>query len=304
MKKITLLFILLINCSILFGQQEAMFSQYMFNGMILNPAYAGSSEVLNATAIYRKQWWGINGAPETFAFSLDLPLASRKVGFGINLNNDKVGILNNFTGNGVYSYRILLPKGALSMGIQAGVSQLNANFMETLFSEDDLYDPAFATNINQLMFNFGTGIYYYSTKFYAGLSSPHLVRNNFKSGFEEQNMKKNPHLFFTTGYVISVSEVFKIKPSTLIILTEGLPLQYDINTNFWFYDIAGIGFSYRSGEAIVSLLEFQASKQLRFGYSYDYPLSNIRLFTSGSHEFMLRYYLNLKNTKIQNPRYF
>lgn len=304
-KSLFLTLMLLLLCKVSsFAQQEAMFSQYMFNGLVINPAYAGSSEVFNASALYRKQWVNVIGAPETYALAMDIPVYSKKVGLGLNLYNDRLGILNNFAANGIYSYRIILPKGALSMGIQAGVTQINADFRSARLNSSNSADNAFAEMLNQWMFNVGTGIYYYTEEFYIGLSSPHLINNNFRSDFAEQAYSHNPHYFLNTGYIFKLSDELKFKPSTLVKVVAGSPVQVDINSNIYFYDLVGLGVSYRSGESLVSIFELQASRQFRFGYAYDYPLNQIKTFTSGSHEVMLRYFLHLKNTKIITPRFF
>lgn len=291
----------------LFAQHEAMYSQYMFNGLILNPAYAGSTENLSASALYRKQWMAIEGAPVTQTISMQAPINNKKVGLGFTLINDKIGITKNTGFNGAYAYRILMPKGrALSMGIQSGIGHLYANYNDVALNPQNIPDNNFADIQNFLMFNFGTGLYYNTSTFYAGFSVPYLYRSKI-TGLEGSNLT-NPrfyrHYFLTSGYVFDISDVLKIKPSTLIKLAEGAPLQFDLNTNFWFYEVVGMGFSYRSKDAFVGMAEFQISRQLRFSYAYDHPISRLGKFTSGSHEVMLRFDLVSPHTQYVSPRLF
>ena len=154
------------------AQQEAMYSQYMFNTLAINPAYAGSRNVTSATALYRNQWVGIQGAPETITFSLDAPLNNKKVGLGFQVFNDKIGITNTTGAFGSYAYRVRLNKGTLAFGLQAGASQYRANFHSVSLNSIPTDDVAFSENINKVLVNFGAGLYYSTDRFYMGLSSP------------------------------------------------------------------------------------------------------------------------------------
>lgn len=299
--------ILFLSATEIFAQQEAMYSQYMFNGLILNPAYAGSTDHLTASALYRRQWMAMEGAPITQTLSVQAPINKKKVGLGFTIINDKIAITKNFGFNGAYSYRILTRHGgAFSMGIQSGISQIYANYNDVTLNPQNRPDNNFTDVQNFLVFNFGTGLYYNTESFYAGVSVPYLYRAKV-SGMEETTISDPQyyrHYFLTSGYVIDVSDVLKVKPSGLIKFAEGAPLQFDINTNVWFYDAFGIGASYRSKDAIVGMAEFQVSRQFRISYAYDHPVTKLSRVTSGSHEVMLRFDLVSPNTKYISPRFF
>ncbi|MDQ3394214.1 MAG: type IX secretion system membrane protein PorP/SprF [Bacteroidota bacterium] len=297
----------LIGSAGLMAQQEAMYSQYMFNGLILNPAYAGSTESLSASALYRRQWMALDGAPTTQTISVQAPINNKKVGLGFTIINDQIAITRNFGFNGAYAYRIHTANGgAFSMGLQSGIGHLYANYNEVSLNPQNNPDNNFMDVQSFLMFNFGTGLYYNTDKFYAGLSIPYLYRAKI-SGMVETTIS-NPqyyrHYFLTSGYVFDVNDVLKVKPSGLIKLAEGAPLQFDINTNLWFYEVFGIGASYRSGDSMVGMLEFQVSRQFRFSYAYDHPVTKLARVTSGSHELMLRFDLVAPNSKYVSTRFF
>jgi type IX secretion system PorP/SprF family membrane protein len=192
------------------------------------------------------------------------------------------------------------------MGLQSGINHLYANYNDVSLNPQNNPDNNFLDVQSFLMFNFGTGLYYNTDKFYAGLSIPYLYRAKI-SGMEETTISDPQHYrhyFLTSGYVFDVNDVLKIKPSGLIKLAEGAPLQFDINTNLWFYDVFGIGASYRSGDSMVGMVEFQVSRQFRFSYAYDHPVTRLARVTSGSHELMLRFDMVAPNTKYVSTRFF
>lgn len=301
-----LLFVMLTFPLTLFAQQDPIYSQFMYNGLAINPAVAGSAETLSATAVYRRQWIGIEGAPETQTFNIDAPVYKKKLGLGLSIINDKVGVTQNLVINTLYAYRIQFKESTLSMGLQAGVNNYNADYTSVNTDPQNLADDAFGNNVNRMIFNFGAGAYYYAQRFYAGISIPHILNQsldgvNDKTGVQSRQYR---HYFLTAGYVFDASENIKIKPSVLFKLAAGAPVQADINSNFWYKETYCIGVSYRTGDSFTALFQWQIIKQLRFGYAYDYILSNLSQFTSGNHEIMLRYELVKKNTKIITPRYF
>jgi type IX secretion system PorP/SprF family membrane protein len=290
------------------AQQAAMYTQYMFNALAINPAYAGSRNVISATALYRNQWSGIDGAPKTTTFTVDAPVKDYKIGIGLQVFNDRLGITNT---NGVVissAYRIRMEKATLSFGIQAGVSNFKANFLDVAIDETGTsYDPAFQENVNAFQFNFGTGIYYNSDKFYFGVSVPTLVPNRLSKNSNAQTnnpSKQEMHLFVSTGYVFDLNSDFKLKPSFLLKGVKGAPLEGDINATLWIKDVLGIGAQYRTNADISGLLEIQVNPQIRFGYAYDYSTTNLSHFNSGSHEIMLRYEFGYVKNKVVSPRFF
>ncbi len=289
------------------AQQEAMYTQYMFNTMAINPAYAGSRNVTSATALYRNQWVGIQGAPETITLSIDGATNNKKVGLGLQVFNDKIGITNTTGAFGSYAYRIRLNRGTLSFGLQAGASQYKADFQSVSLSSLSSNDVAFGENINKVLINFGAGIYYSTDRFYMGLSSPQIL-NNKLSDFKVQNTNvysgQALHLFFSTGYVFPLGDVLKFKPSVLVKGVKGAPIEADLNATLWINDLIAFGLQYRTEADMAAMMELQASPQLRIGYSYDRSLTKLVQYNSGSHEIMLRYEFGYKKGKILSPRYF
>jgi type IX secretion system PorP/SprF family membrane protein len=282
------------------AQQDAMYSQYMFNMMAVNPAYAGSRDVMNFTCMKRWQWVGIEGAPKTLTFTADMPVWRERVGLGISVVNDQIGITNNNSLYTSYSYRIHFGSGGtLALGLQAGFTHLRANYLSLTTTTGN--DKVFIDNVNSWMPNFGAGAYYSTDKFYAGVSAPHLINNHLIGGTESFQKQ---HFFAMAGYVIPASQTVAVKPSLLMKYVQGAPLEADINVNTWFHDRVAVGVSYRTGDAIVGLLEMQINPQLRFGYAYDMTLTRIREYGRGSHELMLRYELGFAKKKILTPRYF
>jgi type IX secretion system PorP/SprF family membrane protein len=310
MKIFLLKFSFFIFCLFLVGaayaQQEAMYSQYMFNGLAINPAYAGSTEVLSASALYRKQWVGVEGAPTTQTFSAHAPVYNNRVGLGFSLINDKIGITNNVAANGIYAFRIVTNRGIFSMGLQTGIGQYRANYSTLKTNPDGIIDQTFQDNQNSLMFNFGTGFYYSTEQFYIGGSVPYLVSKEIArlGNASIYSPSHYRHIFLTSGYVLPLSPSLKLKPSALVKIAEGAPVQVDVNANLWIRDVLSTGLSYRTGDAVVGMVECQISRQLRLGYAYDQPLSDSRRYVGSSHEVMLRFDLVSPKTKYVSPRYF
>ncbi|MFC5285416.1 type IX secretion system membrane protein PorP/SprF [Pedobacter alpinus] len=308
-KKYILVLMMLLSSAYTFAQQDAMYTQYMFNTLAINPAYAGSRDFTSATALYRKQWVGISGAPETQTLSIDGPVKDGKVGLGLQVFNDNIGI-NKTTGVfGTYAYRILMDNSTLAFGIQGGVSRFSADYENVDLGSDGLIDVAFTNNVTKFMPNFGAGIYFNTDKFYAGLSLPHLLNNTLnKDNFLVTDglvSRQYLHLFFSTGYVFSLSDDLKLKPNVLVKGVRGAPLQADLNMNLWMFNLVSFGLSYRTEADISALAEVQLNKKLRLGYAYDASTTSLVGFNAGSHEIMLRFDFGEKGSRaILNPRYF
>lgn len=287
-----------------------MYSQYMFNTLIINPAYAGSRDVLSATALHRRQWVNVDGAPITTTFSADAPLKNEKVGLGLTLINDRIGVSNNTGVFANYAYRIRLTNaGTLAFGLSAGISQFKANLSEVkASSENSISDPAFSENQVRLLPNFGAGLYYSTDKYYVGLSVPHLLNNKLANEYAKATgnelARQFRHFFFAFGGVVPLSTNLKLKPSTLVRYVYGAPLQLDLNCNLWLYDVLALGASYRTDKTVVGLVEIQATPQFRVGYAYDINFQKISPANSGSHEIMMRYEFAFKKKKFLTPRYF
>ncbi|NCD72373.1 PorP/SprF family type IX secretion system membrane protein [Mucilaginibacter agri] len=289
------------------AQQDAMYTQYMFNTLAINPAYAGSRNVVSATALYRAQWVGMAGAPRTTTLSIDAPVESKQLGLGLQVFNDRIGIQNTSGFFTSYAYRIRMDKGTLAFGLQAGASQYNADFTSVDLGSDTNPDMAFANNVNKWLVNFGFGMYYNTDKFYIGLSAPQLLNNNFtnfKATGSNAFTGQAIHVFLAAGYVFPLGEDLHLKPSVLFKGVRGAPLEADINASLWFKDIISIGAQYRTEADIAGLVEIQITPQIRMGYSYDRATTSLVQYNSGSHEIMLRYEFGFSKSKVLSPRYF
>lgn len=299
--------ILTLHTHFVMGQQDPAYSMFMYNGLAINPAVAGSAETFSATGLYRKQWNGIKGAPETQTLNIDAPVWHDKIGLGLSVINDKIGVTNTLNINALYAYRIQFNKTTLSMGLQTGFNNYRADYLSVLTNPQSTgVDNSFSQNVNRMIFNFGSGVYLYSEKFFAGFSVPHIL-NQKLDGINDSNTaqsKQYRHYFLTAGYVFDASENFKIKPSTLVKVAEGAPVQVDINTNVWYKETVSLGFSWRSHDSFTTMVQMQLGKHIRVGYAYDYIISSLSRFATGNNEVMLRYEPRAKNNRILTPRYF
>jgi type IX secretion system PorP/SprF family membrane protein len=287
-----------------FAQQQAAFTQYMFNGLALNPAYAGSHGSLSATALARRQWFGFDGTASTGTFSLHSPILDKNIAVGTLLLHDRIGVTDQTGFNLAFAYQIRFPKGILSMGAQGGFTSYRARLSQLLVMHPN--DPNFSgEDVNRFLPNVGTGFYYYTDRLYVGLSVPQLLNHYYNPNIENGMARQVRHYFLTGGYVVDLSPDLKLKPSLLVKLVEGAPVQADFNANLLIKDVIWIGASYRSFESIDALLELQLSSQLKFGYAYDFATSRqVRSVTGGSHEMMLNYRFSFSKTKLITPRYF
>ncbi len=302
-----LIFIVLFFCSLQTNAQHfPIYSQYMMNGMAINPAYTGSREVVSLLFTQRWQWVGFDGAPSTTAISGHMPTKSKNVAFGIQFIDDKYGVTNNMSVFGNYAYRFRLGSGRLSLGLKAGVNVKSDNLRKLNLPQN--FDTPFDNTEAIYLPNFGFGAYYYNNKFFTGLSIPTLLSYHEESsgnGFKPYSSINSYNFLLTGGVIFRVTDNFKIKPSTLLRYRYFSPAQYDLNCNFILFkdDLLWLGASYRSKEAIVGMFEFQINTQWRLGYSYDYTIGSFAKASSGSHEVTLRYELRYKINAI-NPRYF
>ncbi|MBK9448844.1 MAG: type IX secretion system membrane protein PorP/SprF [Bacteroidetes bacterium] len=292
-----------------FAQQDALVSQYMFNGLLLNPAYAGSKEYFSTTLLHRSQWTGWKGAPSTQIFTFHSLLRDKVSGVGLTVSNDHIGVTNRTEISGHYAYHIPLGENAkLAFGLKGGVSNYKAKLNELIYWDTD--DQVFNQGvIRNLVPNAGVGAYFYTNKFYAGLSVPQLLSYDPREMFHiGENIATLPHVrrhyYLNVGYVIELSPSVALKPSVLVRYVHGAPIQADLNMNVLLNNMFWIGASWRTGDSFVGMLEFQATKRLRVGYSYDYTLTDISRYSNGSHEIMLGYDFGYKVLKMKSPRYF
>ncbi|MEQ8903722.1 type IX secretion system membrane protein PorP/SprF [Ekhidna sp.] len=304
MNKVWCFILLIFGLSVsIHAQQQVMFTQYMFNGLVLNPAYAGSHESISLTALNRIQWVGIDGAPNTQTFSVHSPVPGKNIGLGAFFVRDNIGVTtqNNFFLS--YAYRMQMSRGILSFGLQGGFSDTNVSYDDLGIGDSNLSGAE-----STFKPNFGAGIYYLTDRFYAGASVPYIMRN---SSDDEGNSLQSDisteqiqHYYITSGAVFDLSPLIKLKPSFLIKAVSGAPVEFDLNANVLFDDKLWLGVSYRSFDSIDLLLELQLNTQLRLGYAYDITTSDLRKVNSGSHEIMLNYRFVFAKSKIVTPRYF
>lgn len=281
------------------GQQDAIVSRYMFNGMLINPAYTGSHEYGTFGGIFRKQWTGFNGAPMTSVVYGDLPFTKNNCGAGINIAYDKIGVTEQTDINLNYAYHLRLNKTSkLSFGLRANLTMYKASLPNLTVWDSN--DPEFSTSLSKMIPNFGAGMYYYSNNYYLGFSVPELLNYD-----KETIMSVNPgillktvrHYYFTGGYVFNINEKFDIKPSMLFRYTHNAPMQADINVQLYFKRMFSFGCSYRSGDAVIFMTELLSVPNWRFGYAYDLSISKISKYNNGSHEVMVAYDLYKKGKK-------
>jgi type IX secretion system PorP/SprF family membrane protein len=305
--KYILFFLTLLLANDLVAQTEPMYSQYMYNMLGVNPAYAGNREATSFNFFQRRQWVGLAGAPQTTSVSLDGAFNDNKLGWGVQAYDDKLGVERADGVNMMMATHIQVSdKGTLSGGLSVGLM----NYRIDLLNVQGRYtpsDPAFYSNFNKWLPAVGLGIYYNTDKFYAGFSVPNVLKSRLtafdvmNSGIQKVN---STHIFFTSGYVFDVNEDVKIKPSTMIKAVGGAPIEADFNTNVWLKNVIGLGFSYRTGDAMVAMAEAQINNNLRVGYAYDITISPLKYYNNGSHELMFRYEFGNNNTKIKSTRYF
>ena len=288
------LFLLTIGVSQAQPQQRPVISQYMFSGLVINPAYAGNQKQTVFTALHRDQWVNFDGAPKTQTFVVNSALKEYPIGVGLMLSRDQIGSYNDYSVYSSYAYRIPLRAGSLAMGIQGGFNYTSANFSKLNRYDED--DQVFAQSLNRFKPNFGLGLFYSTSASYAGISIPYIFQSDIYSYAEAINdvgLQKARYLLIAGGHVFPINDFIKLKPSTLVRMQQGQALSADFNANVFLDDILNIGASYRSGDSLIGLFELLLSPSLSFGYSYDMTTSRITKFTDGTHEFMLKYRRNL-----------
>jgi type IX secretion system PorP/SprF family membrane protein len=302
MKKIVILLVLL---SIgMTAQQDLMVSQYMFNGLFLNPAYAGSHKYISSSLLYRDQWVNFPGAPKTALVAVDGPVEDLNIGLGLIVANDRIGVTEQTDLYGNYAYQLRLGEGKLAFGIRAGASNYQVTNSDlTVWDEND---EMFTGRNNFWIPKLSFGTYYFAETWYAGLAVPNLLAYDPMSPFSldvDQSSFVRRHYFLNGGYVFKLNRSLKLKPSVLVKYTTSAPLQGDLNLNLFFMDQFCIGGSYRSGDAFTLMAEYQA-KRFRVGYAYDFTTSRIRKYSAGSHEIMIGFDFGRDIIKFKTPRYF
>lgn len=286
------------------AQQEAQYTQYMYNVLSYNPAYAGSREVISVFGSHRNQWVGLDGAPKTNTLSIHSPI-NEQLGLGVNFLNDRLGPMDNNNITASFSYAIDIDRFyKIVFGFSGTLDLLNVDYSKlTIF---DPYDQRFAYNIdNQLSPNFGAGVFAYSDQMYVGFSVPNILETKHYEHNLASVTQDKIHFYLTGGYVFDVEEYnMKIKPTILTKFVLGAPLQVDFTLNALFNDRITVGLSYRLKSSVSALAGIQVSDNILIGYSYDTDTTKLADYNSGSHEVFLRFELFNKYSKIDNPRFF
>lgn len=308
----------LLTCLLLFAfakavtaQQDPQYSQYAYNPIVVNPAYAGNRGVASIVGLHRSQWVGLDGAPRTQTLSFHTPISNSRVGLGLSIVNDEIGPSDETYVAADFSYTIPVGNEArLSFGLKGGLHVLNVDF--TRLNIFDASDLRLTDNVeNKLSPTLGLGLYYHTQKFYVGLSSPNIIQTDH---FDDSNdtsgatyiASERAHIFGTAGYVFDLSNDVKFKPATMVKLVQGAPLQVDLTASFLFNDKLTLGVAYRWSAAVTGLVGFQLSDQMMIGFAYDRETTALgnAVFNDGSYELFLRFELFNSYDRIITPRFF
>lgn len=287
------------------AQQDAQYTQYMYNAININPAYAGSRGALSVFGLYRAQWVGLEGAPVTSSFSVNTPINNSNVGLGVSLVNDKIGPTNQNDISVDVSYTVQTSADfKLSFGIKGTGNLFNLDINK--LNPADQGDPQFQDLDNKFSPNVGAGVYWHSDKAYIGLSVPNFIETNRYDDNDVAIYKDKINYYLMAGYVFDLDkyQYVKFKPAVLTKLVEGAPLQVDVSANFLFYDRFMAGVAYRWSASLSAMVGFQITDGLYLGYGYDRETSNLNNYNAGSHEIFLRYEFIINNGKMTTPRFF
>ena len=304
MKKLFLLALLAIAITKTKAQQDPQYTQYMYNMSVINPAYAGSKETVSGGVLYRQQWVGIEDAPTTGTFFMHSPVG-RNVGLGLSIISDKIGPVeeNNFYAD--FSYTLNLGgEHKLAFGLKAGATMHKIDFTgipATLPQTDPIFE---SSNPNTTFLNLGTGLFYYTNKYYVAFSVPNMLKSKYLDFNGRQYGTDVLHYFLTGGYVFDINPNLKFKPFAMVKTSINAPVSFDLSTNFMLYDKFEMGATYRLEDSFGAMINVVVSPTLRIGYAYDRVVSDIGVISPSSHEVILLYDLNFPKKVSRSPRYF
>lgn len=302
MKTKILLIGLMFTAMVSYAQQDAQFTQYMYNTINVNPAYAGSRGAMSIFALHRTQWVGLDGAPTTNTVSINTPFNNSRLGLGVSLINDKIGPTHENTFSTDLSYTIPTSETVkLSFGVKAS---LNLFDLDPSRLNPGQQDPKLLGYNNEISPNIGAGIYLHSDKAYVGFSIPNFIQSNRYDDNDVKVYKEKISYYLIAGYVMDLSYNLKFKPALLTKMVQGAPLQVDVSGNFMINDKFTLGLAYRWDASVSAMAGFQVSDALYIGYGYDLETTKLDNYNSGSHEVFLRYEIFKKNNKITTPRFF
>jgi len=284
------------------GQQKVQFTQYMFSGMVINPAYAGVDEALSLTFIHRNQWSGIEGAPSTQTLSAHTLFKKKNLGLGLTIVNDKVGVHKNQSILTNYAYHLRTgEKSTLSMGLQAGIHSTRSDYASLM--DDVTNDPKLSNLVvSETFFDFGMGVYFRSPGLHVGLSAPELIPETISLNDTASVRLSRANIFLFSKYTITRSERIAYEPAVLLKYLPGLPLSFDVTINMIYRKVLVLGLAYRKRESVDFLFKAQVTPQLQLGYGYDYTIGDVSRLSNGSHELMVHYLFRYVQTKVSSPR--
>ncbi len=289
------------------AQQHPIYSQYMFNGLVVNPAYTGTSGALRFTTSVRRQWTGLPGSPKTESLSVHSPISLSRSSVGLVAMRDEVSVTNQYVVYGTYAYKIpISEKVFLSAGAQAGFGSYRSDFTElTVVTGTNQPDPLFQSDqYGKILPNLGLGLYLYSQRSYVGISLPELINNAYFKSDPLIQSRQQRLILLTAGHVFDINNDLKLKPNVLLKYLESGPFQVDVNCNLLIKNTIWAGASYRLNDGVDAILEWLINAQLSMGYSYGYSLTQLKDYQGGSHEFVLNYTLKRKKNVVLSPRYF
>ena len=309
MRYLLILLLFIVGLTSTRGQQNPVYSQYIFNGLTINPAYAGSHVQMSLTAMYRNQWVNLEGAPQTYSLTGHTSLMKQKIGVGLMITNDEIGSYSSQSVYGSYAYILKTPAGKLSLGLQAGFNLVSADFSDlNLFDQND---DSFNTIRNRLRPNFGAGVLFQNEFLSAGFSVPFLLNNSITGDDIEgvlSEIREARYYYLHGSLLLPLNRMrtVQLNPGLLVRAQEGSPLSMDLNAGFIFYDVFSVGASYRNIDALVTYLDLKLSDQLHFGYSYDWTTSDLNQFSNGTHEFMINYRFRVRKIhgNVECPTYY
>ena len=303
MKNLVKLLFTILLASQVNAQQDPQYTQYMYNMNIINPAYTGSTEGLSVGALYRSQWVGLDGGPETFTFNIHSPVG-KQVGLGLSVISDQIGPVKETNAYVDFSYTI--PVGTvtkLAFGLKGGFTFHDIGLISLDLIDD--FDPNFQSNINEMTPNIGAGVYFYKpNKYYISASVPNILNGVHLDTQGRKIGSESEHFFAAAGYVFDLSENFKLKPHALLKYATDAPISYDINANVFMYDLVEVGVGYRLEDSFSGMINFQVSDNMRIGYAYDAIRSDLDIVTNSSHEIFINFDLNFSTKVSRSPRYF
>jgi type IX secretion system PorP/SprF family membrane protein len=310
MKKIYLALAALSLCALdLHAQQDPHYTQYMYNMNVMNPAYAGSKESISGGLLYRTQWVGIEGAPKTLSFAIHSPVG-KNVGLGLSVVSDKVGPVDETNVFGDFSYTLNLGgEHRLALGLKAGASSHKIGLLDEVSPFVLKPDDAFSKNASTVNLNLGTGVFYYTDKYYAAFSIPNMLSGTYldltkTDGSTYKFGTTKQHYFLTGGYVFNIADNTKFKPSFMAKSAFGAPMSFDLSANFLFHDKFEVGGTYRKDDSFGAMVNYAVTPMIRVGYAYDYILSDLKGAAPASHEFMLLFDLRTPKKVSISPRFF